>query len=238
MLRERNLRMTTLVRRIPELEGNPYRLGRHIRHDQRNRGFAVALTVPIVSVLHRPNNAIAFDQGSLGSCTGNAAVKCVSTAPFRYDFNEDVAVSVYSDATKLDPFAGQYPPDDTGSDGLSVMKVCKSRGYIGAYQWAFTLDQALSALMLGPGICGVEWRRDMFTPDERGRIKPTGAIAGGHELCLIGYDLPHEELIVQNSWGPNWGIIYQGITGCCRLRIDDFASLLATGGDVTFPVVP
>jgi hypothetical protein len=224
-----------LSRMIPESPTNPYRLGRHVYQDSRSRAFAAQGGATITSVFHRPTNPIALDQGSLGSCTGNAAAKCLSTAPFIHDLNESVAVSIYSDATKIDPFAGTYPPTDTGSNGLSVMKVCQSRGYISGYRWAFNLDQALSALMAGPGILGIEWRDDMFTPDSRGRIKPTGAIAGGHQVTMIGYDKPHEEVILVNSWGPDWGNVEQGITGCFRMRVDDFSSLLATGGDLTFP---
>lgn len=224
-------------RRIQELSSNPYRLGRHVNHDVRSRQFAVRAGNPIVSVFHKPNNPIALDQGSLGSCTGNAAAKCLSTAPFIHDLDEAEAVRIYSEATKIDPFDGVYPPTDSGSDGISVMKVCQKRGYITSYQWAFNLDQALSALMEKPGICGVEWREGMFNPDSRGRVKPVGAVCGGHEVTMIGYDKATEEGIFVNSWGPGWGVVVQGITGCFRMRIDDFSSLLATGGDVTFPVL-
>jgi hypothetical protein len=222
-------------RQLVEDHRHPFRLGRHIRHDSRSRAFAVRGGAPITSVLHRPNDIIALDQGNLGACTGFAAAKCLSTAPFTNRFDSTVARGVYSDATKSDSYPGSWPPDDTGSDGLSVMKVCVKRGWIKSYQWAFNLDQALSALMERPGICGIEWRDDMFTPDDRGRVKPSGAIAGGHEVCMIGYDRPHEEIILVNSWGPGFGVVFDGITGVFRIRVDDFAALLATGGDVTFP---
>jgi hypothetical protein len=227
--------MTITRRTIAELPGNPYRLGRHINHDARSRQFTARAGNPIVSVFHKPNNPIALDQGQIGSCTGNAAAKCLSTAPFIHNLTEADAVSIYSDATKIDSFQGSYPSTDTGSDGISVMKVCQKRGYITSYEWAFNLDQALSALMLQPGICGVEWREGMFEPDSRGRVRIVGAIAGGHEVTMIGYDKGLEEIIFVNSWGPDFGVVEQGITGCFRMRIDDFSSLLATGGDVTFP---
>lgn len=225
-------------RTLVESHRHPYRLGRHIYHDSRSRAYAVRGGAPITSVFHKPNDIIALDQGSVGACTGFAAVKCLSTAPFTNRFTEVDGRAVYSAATAIDPFEGTWPPTDTGSNGLSVMKVCKSKGWIKGYQWAFTLDQALSALMERPGICGIEWREDMFTPDDRGRIKPSGAIAGGHEVCMIGYDRPHEEIILVNSWGPGFGAIINGVTGCFRIRIDDFAALIATGGDVTFPDPP
>lgn len=233
-------------RLIVERSGIPYRLGRHVNHDPRNRSFAVNAREfsVITNAFWMPNDPMPLDQNrywdgtkyiSLGSCTGNAAAKSVSCAPFKNKFDEQYAVGVYSDATKIDPFDGQYPPTDTGSDGSSVMKVLKTRGVIGSYWWGFNIDQILAGLMQGPGIFGVEWRDDMFTPDGRGRIKPTGAIAGGHEICCIGWDNDSQEFIIQNSWGKDWGKTISGCPGCCRVRVDDMASLMATGGDCCFP---
>ena len=228
--------MTENYRRlIEELAGNPYRLGRHINHDPRNRSFAVqASGVAIQSVFWMPNDKTPLNQ-ERGSCTGNAGTKCVSTSPWPNNFDQAYAEKLYADATLIDPFPGQYPPTDTGSDGSSVMKVLQSRGVIKSYWWGFNVDQILAGLMSGPGCFGVEWRNDMFSPDARGRIKPTGAVAGGHEICFIAWDSDNQEFIIQNSWGPSWGKEINGCPGCCRIRIDDLASLMATGGDCVFP---
>jgi hypothetical protein len=182
-----------------------------------------------------PNSKDALDQGDLGSCTGNAAVKAVSTAPFVNNFDEAAAVDVYSAATRVDNFYGTYPPTDTGSDGSSAMRVLKERGLIASYWWGFNTDQILVGLMSGPGCIGIEWREGMFVPDARGRIKPTGEIAGGHELMFCGWDADKQEIIGQNSWGPAWGKTINGCAGCYRIRIDDLASLMVTGGDCVFP---
>src|ERR1044072_4809916 len=83
-----------------------------------------------------------LNQGNLGSCTGNAATKNMSYGEFWLVEGESVlstedtlkneiyAVGVYSAATELDPWEGSYPPDDTGSDGLSVAKLLRQRGLI------------------------------------------------------------------------------------------------------------
>lgn len=34
---------------------------------------------------------------------------------------------------------------------------------------------------------------------------PTGAQLGGHALCVVGYNDSRDALLVQNSWGANWG---------------------------------
>ena len=84
-----------------------------------------------------------LDQGQLGSCTGNAGTGALGTQPF-YDAvgstvmpdpndeaaAEQFAVQLYSDATVVDGYPGDYPPDDTGSSGLAICKVLKSRGTI------------------------------------------------------------------------------------------------------------
>src|SRR5262245_14501855 len=60
------------------------RLGRHVRHDPRSWNFAfgaVADTSRLASVRHE-SQIPTLDQGQLGSCTGNAATKCLSYEPF------------------------------------------------------------------------------------------------------------------------------------------------------------
>ena len=36
---------------------------------------------------------------------------------------EGFAVKLYEDATVVDGYPGEYPPDDTGSSGLAICKV-------------------------------------------------------------------------------------------------------------------
>jgi hypothetical protein len=214
------------------------RMGRHVYHDPRSRGFAVASRAPISSVFHAPNVSDALDQGSLGSCTGNALARCLSTAPFAHRYSESDAVDFYSAATRVDEFSGVYPPTDTGSSGLAVLKVAAARGLIAHYRWAFGIDQVLVGLMSGPGICGTEWRQGMMSTDTCGRVRVSGNVVGGHEYCLIGYDADRKEVIAANSWGNTWGVAERGFPGAFRLRVTDLAALLATGGDCAFPEVP
>ena len=130
------------------------RLGRHIRHDPRswNYAFAAADVRTLTSVRHQ-SQIPTLNQGQLGSCTGNAATKCLSYRPFWTEpavrsvigsdatADEAYAVGVYSDATKIDDYPGAYPPTDTGSDGLSVATVLKARAP----------DQRVSACILPRG---------------------------------------------------------------------------------------
>ena len=190
------------------------RLGRHIRHDPRSWQFPFAAVdiSSLESVRHR-SRIPTLNQGKVGSCTGNAAVKCLSYEPFwsspevravlgsNAAVDQKYAVGVYADATRIDPYPGTYQPTDTGSDGLSVAKVLKSRGLISGYQHAFSLEALLSALAVHPVIVGTEWRQDMFHPAPDGRQQITGADAGGHEYCLDELDVERERVWMQNSWG-------------------------------------
>src|SRR5436309_8591515 len=108
------------------------RLGRQVVHDPRSWGYPAPMAPAIVSVRHKRLVPI-FDQGNLGSCTGNAAVGCVSTRPFTHRGTEKEAVDTYAAATHLDRVRGVYPPDDTGSSGLAVMKVLRNKALVTSY---------------------------------------------------------------------------------------------------------
>lgn len=212
-------------------ENTPHPLGRLVEHDPRSRQFPARAKADIRDKMWRKYGPT-LDQGTLGSCTGNAAAHAMNAAPYRAPhagrplLKQADAVSIYQDATILDPFPGTYPPEDTGSSGLAVAKVLRNRGYIDGYSHAFSVEQALGALMLGPLLFGTYWHGSMFEPDARGYVHPDGSIYGGHEVLIIGYTGKTVHLL--NSWGKGWG---QG--GRFKLTLEDFTALMLNDGDVT-----
>lgn len=218
-------------------------LGRHINHDSRSRLYPVRPTaVELAAVRHAAYIGI-LDQGQLGSCTGNAGVGAIYRAPFYgntgtgpilYRGDEDGAVALYSAATKLDGDPDNYPPTDTGSDGLSVAKALKAVGIISGYLHAFTVESALLQLMSTPLITGITWYNSMFNGPAQGplTVDPSSGVAGGHELCVDEYvpetTTDHALVGGPNSWGASWGD-----SGRWYLTVEDWTSLLADGGDVT-----
>jgi hypothetical protein len=223
-------------------------LGRNVNHDSASRSYRVQVPrkVDFRSVRHQSSIGI-LDQGSVGSCTGNAGTSAIYHAPYvsgvvkpwAYPASESGAVSLYSDATKVDPFAGSYPPTDTGSDGLSIAKVLKAKGIISGYLWAFTLDEALAQLMKTPLLTGIPWLNSMFDTTSDGHaghvvVNQMSGAAGGHEICVdelvVGTATNRGDWFVggPNSWGPGWG---DG--GRWYLSVPEWDWLLSQQGDVT-----
>jgi len=213
----------------------PYPLGRTLSHDPRSRNFAAPLAPALKTVMHTHYGPV-LDQGNLGSCTGNALSQALNTKPLharrgKY-LTEADAVRLYSAATRLDEFDGEYPPTDTGSSGLAVCKAALAEGLIRSYSHAFGLDQCLAALVLQPVIVGTEWTDAMFEPDSKGFVHPTGNVAGGHEYCLLGLNVRDEYVTAINNWSVTWGL-----RGRFRIRFADLGTLLQAQGDVTVPTV-
>lgn len=188
----------------------------------------------IKSVLWTRRSPI-FDQGDLGSCTGNAASGIVATDSKwrngRTDCTEPDAVTIYSLATRLDPYKGFYPPVDTGSDGLSVMKVLQKQGYVKAYNHAFSFNALCTALQTTPVIAGIRWLEGCYDPDSSGLVSYSGDEEGGHEFVVRGLDVANKLVICDNSWGAGWGL-----EGSFHFTWDDFSKALKNDGDVTIPV--
>lgn len=180
-----------------------------------------------------------FDQGSLGSCTANAAIGCLVCEPFwRPDtsFTETDCVTLYELETRLDDaqVPGHYPPDDTGSTGVWSMQALEQQRRIVDFRTATTAMQVLQLLMDGPVSIGVRWYRSMFRPDGSNRIvvDPRSGIAGGHEVCLVGCDAGGQTVRVRNSWGTGWADGGHADLGWGELDV-----LMSLGGDAVQPVV-
>lgn len=235
-----------VTRHIPEYSSDigPRRLGRHVEHDSRSRGYALSedlIPPTYTSAVHQVRIPV-LDQGDLGSCTGNAAeafagtdlvyeaipttVKARPTGDATAD--EKQAVALYSAATALDNVRGNYPPTDTGSTGLAVAKAAQKAGLVSGYQHAFSLDTALKALAVSPLIVGVNWYEGFDNPNSNGLVKISGSVRGGHEFLLYGINAEQQVVLARNSWGESFGV-----GGCFAFSFDDLGRLLDEQGDAT-----
>ena len=223
------------------------RLGRNMWLDGRSLAHMVENSVhemsgPLKSVEYERVLAV-LDQGQLGSCTGNAGTGSLGTQPF-YDAagkavlpaaddakaGEDFAIQLYKDATVVDGYPGTYPPDDTGSSGLAICKVLKTRGTIKGYRFARTAHGFLRLLQNGPVLQGMPWYKAFFTPDKDGFIDAdpnwaSSGVAGGHEIEAVGVELDTKDafnsvITYVNSWGTGWGD-----NGRFRMRLRTYEKL-------------
>jgi hypothetical protein len=156
----------------------------------------------------------------------------LATEPFGgLPATDNQARALYSRATRLDAFPGQWPKDDTGSTGLAVAKGATEMGLISGYTHATSLLAALGALQRGPVITGVRWSDRMMTPESDGEVRAGGNTVGGHEFEVSGVDEGLQRVWCWQSWGPDWGL-----GGRFYLTFDTWAALLADDGDVTVPI--
>lgn len=193
---------------LPELRVPGRRLGRHIPTDPRSRRYMVAAEAAAVSVVWERRVPI-FDQGDVGSCTGNACAGALGSMPVQPTLpqlveDETLAVSIYSDAEKIDGGAG-YPPEDDGSTGDSVAQVAKTRGYVSGYLHADTIPAAHAALQAGPLLIGTYWLSGMDSPNSDGVVTVSGYVRGGHEYLCREYDAARDLWWLDNSWSADWG---------------------------------
>ncbi len=236
-----------LYRRFDEVVHEGMRLGRNLWMDARSLAFMVENDVSEMGKSLQSQEwerVIAIlDQGHLGSCTGNAGTGALGTQPL-YDAcgraalpdpadaisGEEFAVTLYSEATKVDAYQGEYPPDDTGSSGLAICKVLEARGIISGYRWARTPYGFLRLLQNGPVLQGMPWYNAFFDPDSAGFIDSdpswaSSGLAGGHEVVAIGVELDMQDafnsaITYANSWSASWGD-----AGRFRMRLRTYEQL-------------
>jgi hypothetical protein len=210
-----------------------HRLGRHVHHDDRSRTFMAKQAPALKTTVHQ-RRCTAFQQGNVGSCTGNALAGMLMTQPYYKPnrvLDESVAKLFYSEATKLDTVPGSWPPNDTGSSSLAVMKAARNCGFIKSYSWTYAMADALAATVLRPGIFGCNWYDSFDHPDSDGvvTITPNAYVRGGHEVELAAIDVERKMIGLWNSWG-DWGPMH----GQFLMSWSTFDRLLHEQGDCAF----
>lgn len=216
----------------------PHPLGRKVEHDEKSRSFPVRLVADTpTSVRWRKYGAV-LNQGNLGACTGLSMAHAANTegchVPNTALLDGNDARSLYSRATVLDAWPGQWPTEDTGSSGLAVCKAATEKGLLSRYEWAFGFEHFLLSIQRGPMMLGTWWYNSMFTPvDKAGtiRVVESSGTAGGHEYTATGIDVKAKWVYFVNSWGKEWGN-----SGRFRMSFADVSLLLSQDGDAILPV--
>lgn len=185
------------------------KLGRQLVHDSRSLEFPaktvidkskwVSKTIEICDPETNPNQCH-------GECTGVAKCVQMNAVGNRVEgvvFDMDQAHAFYHLSSTLDPFTGEWPPDDNGSSGLASAKAAQQLGIGGEYRHVFDgADGVVQLIQEGHVVsCGTWWYKDMFTPNDEKVIEPTGDRAGGHQYSAIGYDLENDRVLIRCWWG-------------------------------------
>lgn len=177
-----------------------------------------------------------FDQGSEGACVGFAIGHELAARPAEVKglSNDFCRTSIYWEAQKIDPWdGGSYPganPRYEGTSVLSGVKIAQKLGYFDEYRWSFGIDDLLYGLgHNGPAVLGIPWFNDMYNPDDKGSIKPTGQMVGGHAILARAINVKGGYVTLRNSWGKAWGK-----NGDCYITFEDLETLLKMRGEAVF----
>ncbi len=184
-----------------------------------------------------------FNQGNIGSCTGNSAAGALMTTPFwergQQVYTEKTAVEFYSEASQISSPGDYYPPNDVGSTGPAVAQALEDDGLISSYSHATDLETALSGMVDAPGIFGISWFTSFDTPLSTGECPLTrgATVRGGHEVQSYAVNVSMERVWFVNSWGTTWGGLGNG---AFWFSYNTLTKLFEEQGDATFfvPVSP
>lgn len=214
-----------------QTETNDARLGLLAQNDPRNNDYKT-LKAETGDVWWETDTVL--DQGFNGACVGYAFTHTLRAQGWRHPaINKDFAWSVYTNAQKIDPWAGgEYAgarPTMAGTSLLAGAKVLHGRGFFPEYRWASTVKQAREGLVNGPGVLGCMWRDSMDRLDDDKTITVRGRRNGGHALMLAG--VMGDLFVLTNSWGTEWGE-----DGHAFIHAKDLEKLLSDRvGKIVFP---
>lgn len=205
-------------------------------YDERSRNY------PIRGVVRKPakrKNRLwevgpILDQGSEGACVGFGWTAEALASPVRVDLKRikarapkepnKFAQYVYAFAKTIDEFEGV---DYDGTSVLAGAKSMQTFGLLKEYRWAFSMDEVVDGIIAkGPVVLGIPWYESMYEAPN-GILTVSGKLAGGHCILAVGYKVypgGEDAVILQNSWGPEWGI-----NGLAEIKVSELAKLVAEG---------
>jgi hypothetical protein len=230
---------------------------RRVQFDPRSRSFAAVEAFDLVDKPFRSYTwgcDVYNDQGSEGACVGFAWTHELSAKPKVVRRDAAYALKIYNRARQIDPWPGE---DYSGTSVLAgvkaVMEDLNSLGnaYIREYRWGFGLQDVMRIVgYKGPVVLGINWYYDMYFPNDKGFITPTGEVVGGHAILANGikivkkdssgaYPVPFDNVDLDKSWvrlHNSWGTGY-GIGGDAKITLTDLDKLLRDNGEACIPTL-
>lgn len=183
-----------------------------------------------------------LDQGSYGTCVGNAFAHRRADSPVpEGGIDEYYAQKLYLEANGDDREPSQVPSSDPiwdqGASALSACRVLARRGTIRTYYWVTSMSDLRNTVLDVGSVCiGINWYRSMDNPVSRYSnsyivLNELSGLRGGHEVLINGIQLRPTYgkpfVRIKNSWGRGWGH-----RGTARMFLDDLEHLIfGQGGD-------
>lgn len=177
--------------------------GRRYEKDERDLQFPFEL-VPLTLINKSKywNTGPVLNQGNKPHCVAFAWKQFLQASPHRQGkhLKEDF---IYELAQQRDQWPGE---DYNGTSVRAGAKVMSRLGFINNYLWARSAEKIKDWVChTSPVVMGTLWFQDMFNPDDKGFVTPTGGQAGGHAYLCIGYSHKRKAFRFINSWGKGWG---------------------------------
>jgi hypothetical protein len=229
---------------LPNLAVNGHAFGRNINHDPRSLAFRVVREAPAKSVEHDIVIPI-LNQANIGKCVAETGTEWLGWSEAWKNLPDDLkkqlsavdtaetwSSALYRELTASDDFPGQWEPDDTGSDGLTLGKVLTKRGLISGYQHVTTVGEAEAVIQEKPFAIGTVFLANMENPSREGIVKVSGRALGGHEYLCFKRDAVRDLWWFRNHWTADWGL-----NGCFAYDTAGLETLMAQQGDITVPVL-
>lgn len=229
------------------------RLGRLIDFDERSRKFPVTLRqaaakMPLSDRVWRLATAKLGDQGHEGACVEFGISHDLAATPVQVSLAQLRTIRsehrIYWQAQREDEWeGGSYPgavPQYEGTSVLAGMKVATELGFYDGYEWGFTDDERVAAVVhKGPAVSGCWYTDEMFQPRPSGLVHTGGNDAGGHCMAWIGVRFGHKLVgeprmdiaVLAQSWGLDFGA-----NGRIYVKLEDWLALLKRDGETAFPV--
>jgi hypothetical protein len=208
------------------------RLGRQVVHDPASRAFPMrapdthtwkSRTIRLYDPTPNPNQKIGNCTGCDKAMDGNADHNRVTGRVL----NMTDAEQIYSLATHLDPWDGEWPPTDTGSSSLAACKAAQQLKVGKEYRWALAggADAVVQQIVDGTTVgVGTWWYEGGFSPKRRKQggvyIEMTGQRVGGHQWRIRGYD-EHTDMLLGRCWWGSFRDFWISRTHLAELLADD-----------------
>ena len=171
------------------------------------------------------------NQGNTPQCVGYAWAHWIDDGPIIHPGSHPLVSPqlIYTEAQKIDEWPGE---NYNGTSVRAAAKYLKSINRISSYLWAFDVNTLVNTVLnIGPVVVGTDWWYNMFFPNNKGIIKATGFIVGGHAYVINGVDIKTKYFRIKNSWGQGWGQ-----SGHAYISFADMQKLMNKRGEVCLAI--